>query len=176
LGLSHGRIAGDLDPISELHILDQFWQLVGAVDPAPALLRALDKLNRRARRTGSRRIDNTVGDHSLRQSKIHPQAQMYVFGCSPMHAVINRCRWVCVPAVQCVILDRIGDEVARATSIVRCSLHSQFSPHIRGGGEESLVLEGVFLDEHGRFPAGSYVRNPPTSQHTPISAPGCICS
>jgi hypothetical protein len=31
-------------PVSELHTLDQFWQLVVAVDPAPAFLRALDKL------------------------------------------------------------------------------------------------------------------------------------
>jgi anti-sigma factor ChrR (cupin superfamily) len=40
--------------------------------------------------------------------------------------------------------------------------------------EEFLVLEGVFQDEHGAFPAGSYVRNPPTSRHTPSSATGCI--
>jgi hypothetical protein len=44
LGLRHGRIADDLNPLSELHTLDQFWQLVVAVDPAPTLLGALDKL------------------------------------------------------------------------------------------------------------------------------------
>jgi hypothetical protein len=44
---------------------------------------------------------------------------------------------------------------------------------VHGGGEEFLVLEGVFQDEHGDFPAGSYVRNPPESRHTPSSAPGC---
>ena len=72
------------------------------------------------------------------------------------------------------MLDRIGDEVARATSIVRYAAGSRFSPHTHGGGEEFLVLEGVFQDEHGEFPAGSYVRNPPTSRHTPSSALGCI--
>ena len=72
------------------------------------------------------------------------------------------------------MLDRIGDEIARATSIVRYVPNSQFSPHIHGGGEEILVLDGVFQDEHGDFPAGSYIRNPPTSRHTPGSAPGCI--
>ncbi len=41
------------------------------------------------------------------------------------------------------------------------------------GGEEFLVLDGVFQDEHGDFPAGSYIRNPPTSSHTPGSEPGC---
>lgn len=72
------------------------------------------------------------------------------------------------------MLDRIGAEVARATSIVRYAPNSQFSPHIHGGGEEILVLEGVFQDEHGDFPAGSYIRNPPTSRHTPGSALGCV--
>ena len=71
------------------------------------------------------------------------------------------------------MLDRIGDEVARATSIVRYAPRSCFPPHVHGGGEEFLVLEGVFQDEHGDFPAGCYVRNPPESRHTPGSAPGC---
>jgi hypothetical protein len=44
LGLRQGRMADDLDPVSELHTLDQFWQLVVAVDPTPTLLGALDQL------------------------------------------------------------------------------------------------------------------------------------
>jgi anti-sigma factor ChrR (cupin superfamily) len=71
------------------------------------------------------------------------------------------------------MLDRIGDDGARATSIVRYAPNSAFSPHVHGGGEEFLVLDGVFQDEHGDFPAGSYVRNPPQSRHTPRSQPGC---
>jgi len=71
------------------------------------------------------------------------------------------------------MLDRIGEEVARATSIVRYAPHSRFSPHTHGGGEEFLVLDGVFQDEHGDYPAGAYVRNPPTSSHTPGSEAGC---
>ena len=71
------------------------------------------------------------------------------------------------------MLDRIGAEVARATSIVRYAPASRFPAHVHGGGEEFLVLDGVFQDEHGDFPAGSYVRNPPQSRHTPGSAPGC---
>jgi hypothetical protein len=72
------------------------------------------------------------------------------------------------------MLDRIGAEVARATSIVRYAPGSHFSAHIHDGGEEFLVLDGVFQDEHGDFPAGTYVRNPPTTRHTPGSAPGCV--
>ncbi|MHA1570343.1 MAG: cupin domain-containing protein [Alphaproteobacteria bacterium] len=71
------------------------------------------------------------------------------------------------------MLDRIGDEVARATTIVRFDPGSAFSPHVHTGGEEFFVLEGVFQDEQGDFPAGSYIRNPPQSRHTPGSAPGC---
>lgn len=84
--------------------------------------------------------------------------------------------WVSSPAagVERRMLDRIGDEVARATSIVRYAPGSAFAPHVHGGGEEFLVLEGVFQDEHGDFPTGAYVRNPPTSSHTPASGPGCV--
>jgi len=84
--------------------------------------------------------------------------------------------WVAspMPGVERRMLDRIGEEVARATSIVRYAPRSHFSPHVHGGGEEFLVLDGVFQDEHGDYPAGSYVRNPPTSKHTPGSEPGCV--
>ena len=87
-----------------------------------------------------------------------------------------RLPWVPSPmaGVERRMLDRIGDEVARATSIVRYAAGSRFSPHTHGGGEEFLVLDGVFQDEHGDYPARSYVRNPPTSRHTPGSSTGCI--
>ena len=84
--------------------------------------------------------------------------------------------WVAspMPGVERKMLDRIGGEVARATSIVRYAPQSAFSAHVHTGGEEFLVLDGVFQDEHGDYPAGSYVRNPPQSKHTPGSAPGCV--
>jgi len=72
------------------------------------------------------------------------------------------------------MLDRVGEEVARATSIVRYAPNSRFAPHEHGGGEEFFVLEGVFSDEHGDYPAGTYVRNPPGTRHIPRSEPGCI--
>ena len=93
-------------------------------------------------------------------------------------AVVHAARLAWVPSpmlgVERRMLDRIGDEVARATSIVRYAPHSHFSPHTHGGGEEFVVLDGVFQDEHGDYPAGSYVRNPPTSRHTPGSEQGCV--
>jgi len=71
------------------------------------------------------------------------------------------------------MLDRIGGEVARATSIVRYAAGSRFDAHGHPGGEEILVLDGVFSDEHGDYPAGSYLRNPPGSRHAPFSREGC---
>jgi hypothetical protein len=87
-----------------------------------------------------------------------------------------RIPWVPSPmaGVERRMLDRIGEEVARATSIVRYAPDSHFSAHRHGGGEEFLVLDGVFQDEHGDYPAGYYIRNPPTSAHTPGSKAGCI--
>ena len=79
-----------------------------------------------------------------------------------------------IPGVERRMLDRIGDEVARATSIVRYAPRSRFSAHTHGGGEEFLVLEGVFQDDHADYPAGYYVRNPPTSSHIPGSEAGCV--
>ena len=71
------------------------------------------------------------------------------------------------------MLFRIGDEVARATSIVRYAPRSAFPRHTHGGGEEIVVLDGVFQDEHGDYPAGSYFRNPPGTSHVPASKDGC---
>ena len=51
-----------------------------------------------------------------------------------------------MPGVERMMLDRIGDEVARATSLVRYAPGSTFSPHVHTGGEEFLVLEGEFAD------------------------------
>lgn len=77
--------------------------------------------------------------------------------------------WVPSPApgVERMMLDRVGEEVARATSIVRYAPDSRFPAHEHGGGEEILVLDGEFGDEHGRYPAGYYLRNPIGTGHSP---------
>ena len=86
----------------------------------------------------------------------------------------NALPWIDSPmaGVQRRLLDRDGDEVARATSLVRYAPGSYFSAHTHGGGEEFIVLEGVFSDEHGDFGPGTYVRNPVGSSHTPHSKDG----
>ena len=71
------------------------------------------------------------------------------------------------------MLYRVGEEQAIATSIVRYGARSSFPSHNHPKGEEFLVLDGVFEDERGRYPAGSYVRNPPGSAHAPRSTEGC---
>lgn len=67
-----------------------------------------------------------------------------------------------------MMLDRQGNEVARATSLVHYAPGNQFTQHTHHGGEELYVLAGEFADEHGRYPAGSYVRNPIGTQHSPF--------
>jgi len=71
------------------------------------------------------------------------------------------------------MLERQGDEVAKATSIVRYAPLSKFPMHTHEFGEEILVLDGVFSDETGNYPAGTYVMNPPGSAHAPYSESGC---
>ena len=83
--------------------------------------------------------------------------------------------WLASPlkGVDRVMLERDGDEVARATSLVRYAPKSSFSHHRHDLGEEFLVLEGEFQDEHGQYPAGTYVKNPVGSSHTPFTDTGC---
>mmetsp|Transcript_15493 Transcript_15493/g.26240 ORF Transcript_15493/g.26240 Transcript_15493/m.26240 type:complete len:251 (-) Transcript_15493:32-784(-) len=85
-------------------------------------------------------------------------------------------KYVASPAygVNRFMLDRIGSEKARATSIVQYQPNSKFPEHTHMGGEEFLVLEGTFKDQFGEFPAGTYVRNPINSKHAPwVDDDGC---
>ena len=78
-----------------------------------------------------------------------------------------------IQGVERQMLDRNGGEMARATSVVRYAPNTEFMHHTHDGGEEILVLDGRFSDERGDYPAGTYLRNPPGSQHAPFSADGC---
>ncbi|WP_160060313.1 cupin domain-containing protein [Psychromonas sp. L1A2] len=91
---------------------------------------------------------------------VHSQSQEWI--ASPMVGVNRK------------PLDRVGAEVARATTIVSYDPGSEFTEHVHTGGEEFIVLEGIFQDEHGSFPVGSYIRNPPQSKHQPGSEQGCV--
>jgi anti-sigma factor ChrR (cupin superfamily) len=71
------------------------------------------------------------------------------------------------------VFARESPESGHATSIVRFSPGSRFPRHEHPGGEEIFVLEGIFSDEHGDYPAGSYLRNPDGSAHSPHSDNGC---
>ncbi len=84
--------------------------------------------------------------------------------------------WVASPAagVWRKPLEREAKESGHTTSVVKYEPNSQFSTHPHPYGEEILVLEGVFSDEHGDYPAGTYLRNPPGSQHAPFSKDGCV--
>jgi anti-sigma factor ChrR (cupin superfamily) len=72
------------------------------------------------------------------------------------------------------MLERSGGEVAIASSIVQYRAGSRFHRHAHALGEEFLVLSGIFSDEGGHYPQGTYVRNPPHSAHAPYSEKGCV--
>ena len=67
-----------------------------------------------------------------------------------------------------------GPETGRVTSLVRYEADSQFPAHPHPDGEEILVLDGVFSDQHGDFPAGSFLLNPDGVRHAPGSVAGCV--
>ncbi|AAZ18693.1 anti-ECFsigma factor, ChrR [Psychrobacter arcticus 273-4] len=85
-------------------------------------------------------------------------------------------QWVQSPqnGVERVMLDRVGAEKARATSIVRYAPESNFPYHLHPGGEEILVLSGTFSADNSDYPAGWYLRNPPKSGHQPYSNVGAV--
>lgn len=76
------------------------------------------------------------------------------------------------PGVERVMLDRIGREQARATSLVRYAPNSEFPEHSHPGGEEILVLNGTFTENGTDYPAGWYLRSPDGSSHQPSSREG----
>ncbi len=78
-----------------------------------------------------------------------------------------------MPGVTRRRLDRVDTDDERVTTIVRYAPGSKFSSHVHTGGEEFIVLDGVFQDDYGDWPVGSYIRNPPQSKHTPGSDDGC---
>jgi anti-sigma factor ChrR (cupin superfamily) len=71
-------------------------------------------------------------------------------------------------------LYREGGEFGPVTSLVRYAPGRFFPEHTHPEGEEILVIEGEFADEHGRYPAGTWMRSPHLSRHTPFSDTGCL--
>jgi len=79
------------------------------------------------------------------------------------------------PSVWRKRLDLSGPkEAGRVTSVVRYDVDSRFSQHPHPDGEEILVLDGVFSDERGDYPAGTYLLNPEGFSHAPFSREGCV--
>ncbi len=87
----------------------------------------------------------------------------------------DRRQWTKSPAdgVSRRHLEREAEESGHTTSFVRFEPDSYFPPHDHPQGEEIYVLDGVFSDENGDYPAGSYIRNPPNSFHRPFTREGC---
>lgn len=70
-------------------------------------------------------------------------------------------------------LEAEAAESGETTGVVRFDKGAGFQSHTHTNGEEVLVLEGIFEDAAGQYPAGCYFRNPPGSQHAPLCPEGC---
>ena len=94
----------------------------------------------------------------------------------PVILAPHQYQWVPSPqgGVERIMLDRIGAEKARATSIVRYAPASVFPRHLHPRGEEILVLDGTFSEGGVDYPAGWYLRYPPGSSHQPSSGEGAV--
>lgn len=93
----------------------------------------------------------------------------------PVAVLPEQLEWVASPAdgISRVPLERMSAESGHKTSFVRFSPDSYFPEHTHPLGEEIFVLDGVFSDQYGDYPAGSYLRNPPGSSHRPFTKEGC---
>lgn len=56
---------------------------------------------------------------------------------------------------------------AESVALVKWPAGEHFQPHTHFGGEEIYVISGEFIDEHGRYPVGTWLRNPHMSRHDP---------
>ena len=94
----------------------------------------------------------------------------------PIIITPNAHQWVKSPGgeVKRMMLDRIGTEQARATSLVEFAANAAFPAHTHPLGEEVLVLSGVLTEnEQHNYPTGWYMRNPHQSAHRVSSMQGC---
>lgn len=108
-------------------------------------------------------------------SSVHPDMRLHAD--LDKRVVVNSeaLTWQASPAplVQRRLLERVGGEVARATSIVRYAPGARFNTHQHALGEEIFVLDGTLSDEAGSYGPGTYLKNPPGSDHAPFSEDGC---
>lgn len=61
------------------------------------------------------------------------------------------------------------DGTVEHVALVKWPAGEVFKPHRHFGGEEVFVLSGIFKDEHGSYPAGTWLRSPHQSQHHPFA-------
>lgn len=93
----------------------------------------------------------------------------------PACVLASQQHWLESPAdgVSRMPLEKEAEESGHTTSLVRFAPGSSFPPHVHPLGEEIFVLDGVFSDENGDYPAGTYIRNPPKTKHSPFTLAGC---
>lgn len=56
---------------------------------------------------------------------------------------------------------------SESVALVHWPAGEVFQEHSHFGGEEIYVISGEFIDEYGRYPAGTWIRSPHMSKHHP---------
>ena len=57
--------------------------------------------------------------------------------------------------------------LGESAALVKWPAGEKFQAHKHFGGEEIFVIKGEFIDEHGRYPQGTWIRSPHLSEHSP---------
>lgn len=61
----------------------------------------------------------------------------------------------------------LHSHLGESTALVKWPAGEKFISHVHPGGEEIYVISGEFIDEYGRYPAGTWIRSPHMSRHHP---------
>ncbi|MHA2937170.1 ChrR family anti-sigma-E factor [Vibrio sp. RC27] len=67
------------------------------------------------------------------------------------------------------------DDGARRASLLHISEGGLIPAHTHRGFEITLILQGSFEDELGRYSVGDYIELNTAHTHTPITHEGCVC-
>jgi anti-sigma factor ChrR (cupin superfamily) len=95
--------------------------------------------------------------------KLH---QFQADDCAHVQVDTNSAAWLPGQGnLQVMPLHQHGTE---SVALVKFPAGERFQRHRHFGGEEIFVLSGEFRDEHGRYPAGTWLRSPHFSEHAPF--------
>lgn len=83
------------------------------------------------------------------------------------HVVIDTNKTDWLPGIGGLSVMPLHSYQGESTALVKWPKGEHFQRHSHVGGEEIFVIKGEFIDEHGRYPQGTWLRSPHLSEHCP---------